>query len=111
MGGWGTINQRTTIVCADDFTSRGGHSDGAIGQKSGYLDRLSMELKVIENATCTFCGCVCDDIELHADDVRIHQAKNRAKKNDKNWSLGLHFEHMGPNLGSLGAILGPWGPI
>ena len=46
VGGWGTINQRTTIVCADDFTSRGGHSDGAIGQKSGYLDRLSMELKV-----------------------------------------------------------------
>src|SRR5213082_225909 len=21
-------------------------------------------LKVVENATCTFCGCVCDDIEL-----------------------------------------------
>lgn len=32
-------------------------------------------LRVIENATCTFCGCVCDDIELHADDVRIHKAK------------------------------------
>ena len=46
VGGWGKIGQRTAVVCADDFTSRGGHSDGAIGQKSGYLDRLSMELKV-----------------------------------------------------------------
>ena len=29
VGGWGTIAQRTAIVCADDFTSRGGHADGA----------------------------------------------------------------------------------
>ncbi len=35
-----------------------------------------MDLNVINNATCTFCGCVCDDIQLHHDDVRIHQAKN-----------------------------------
>lgn len=34
-----------------------------------------MALQVINNATCTFCGCVCDDIDLHFDDVRIHQAK------------------------------------
>ena len=46
VGGWGTIDGRTTIVCADDFTSRGGHADGAIGAKSRYLDRLSMELRV-----------------------------------------------------------------
>lgn len=46
VGGWGTIEGRTAIVCADDFTSRGGHSDGAIGAKSAYLDRLSIELKV-----------------------------------------------------------------
>ena len=44
VGGWGTVEGRTTIVCADDFTSRGGHADGAIGAKSGYLDRLSMEM-------------------------------------------------------------------
>src|SRR5204862_686762 len=31
-----------------------------------------MSLQIIENATCTFCGCVCDDINLHYDDVRIH---------------------------------------
>jgi acetyl-CoA carboxylase carboxyltransferase component len=46
VGGWGTIDRRTTVVCADDFTSRGGHSDGAIGAKSAYLDRLSIELRV-----------------------------------------------------------------
>ncbi|MFO1094346.1 MAG: hypothetical protein U0992_13735 [Planctomycetaceae bacterium] len=33
-----------------------------------------MSLQVIENATCTFCGCVCDDIDLHHDEVRIHKA-------------------------------------
>ena len=34
------------MVCADDFTSRGGHADGAIGAKSFYLDLLSTELGV-----------------------------------------------------------------
>ena len=46
VGGWGKIQGRGTVVCADDFTSRGGHADGAIGAKSGYLDRLSMELRL-----------------------------------------------------------------
>jgi formylmethanofuran dehydrogenase subunit B len=32
-------------------------------------------LKVVRNATCTFCGCVCDDIELHAEGDRITHAK------------------------------------
>ncbi|MBS03734.1 MAG: hypothetical protein CMQ24_13650 [Gammaproteobacteria bacterium] len=45
VGGWGKVHGRTTIVCADDFTSRGGHADGAIGAKSGYLDRLSVEMR------------------------------------------------------------------
>jgi formylmethanofuran dehydrogenase subunit B len=34
-----------------------------------------MELSVVKNATCTFCGCVCDDIELHADGERIVHTK------------------------------------
>ncbi|MEZ6123057.1 MAG: hypothetical protein R3C49_07790 [Planctomycetaceae bacterium] len=33
------------------------------------------DLQIINNATCTFCGCVCDDIQLHHDEVRIHDAK------------------------------------
>ena len=35
-----------------------------------------MSLAVVKNATCTFCGCVCDDIELHADSERITKTKN-----------------------------------
>jgi len=44
VGGWGKIERRTVVVCADDFTSRGGHADGAIGGKSAHLDRLSLDL-------------------------------------------------------------------
>ncbi len=32
-------------------------------------------LTVVKNATCTFCGCVCADIELHADGERIVETK------------------------------------
>jgi formylmethanofuran dehydrogenase subunit B len=35
-----------------------------------------MSLSVVADATCTFCGCVCDDIELHADGDRITKSKN-----------------------------------
>jgi acetyl/propionyl-CoA carboxylase alpha subunit/acetyl-CoA carboxylase carboxyltransferase component len=45
VGGWGKVDGRDVIVCADDFTSRGGHADGAIGAKSLYLDRLSQQLQ------------------------------------------------------------------
>jgi len=36
----------------------------------------SLSLTIVKDATCTFCGCVCDDIELHADGDRIVKAKN-----------------------------------
>jgi acetyl-CoA carboxylase carboxyltransferase component len=45
VGGWGKIEGRTAVVCADDFTSRGGHADGAIMGKSTHLDRLSIDLR------------------------------------------------------------------
>jgi formylmethanofuran dehydrogenase subunit B len=34
------------------------------------------ELRVVENATCTFCGCVCDDMELTVEGNHIIKAKN-----------------------------------
>ena len=34
-----------------------------------------MELTVTRNATCTFCGCVCDDIELRSDGEKIVETK------------------------------------
>jgi formylmethanofuran dehydrogenase subunit B len=46
-----------------------------------------MSVNVVKNATCTFCGCVCDDIELHAEGERIVKAKNAC-------SLGeAHFKY------------------
>src|SRR3954453_4692386 len=35
-----------------------------------------MSLTIVKNATCTFCGCVCDDIELHADGEKITETKS-----------------------------------
>lgn len=35
-----------------------------------------MTLTIVEHATCTFCGCVCDDIELHAEGDRIVKTKS-----------------------------------
>ena len=34
------------------------------------------EIKTVENATCTFCGCVCDDMILTVEGNRITKAKN-----------------------------------
>jgi formylmethanofuran dehydrogenase subunit B len=45
-----------------------------------------MELNIVDNATCTFCGCVCDDIRLHSDGNRIHKAE-RACVLGKAWFL------------------------
>jgi acetyl/propionyl-CoA carboxylase alpha subunit/acetyl-CoA carboxylase carboxyltransferase component len=46
VGGTGRVQDRPVVICADDFTSRGGHSDGAVGAKSGYLDRLALEMRI-----------------------------------------------------------------
>ncbi len=39
---------------------------------------MSENIKIVENATCTFCGCVCDDMHLHVDveEKKIVKAKN-----------------------------------
>ena len=39
---------------------------------------MSENIKTVKNATCTFCGCVCDDMELTVDldEKRITKAKN-----------------------------------
>ena len=44
------------------------------------------ELKVVTDATCTFCGCVCDDIDLTVDGDHIVKAK-RACVLGKAWFL------------------------
>lgn len=49
-------------------------------------DSTTDQLKIVEDATCTFCGCVCDDIELHVEGTHIKQAK-RACVLGKAWFL------------------------
>ena len=39
---------------------------------------MSENFKTVKNATCTFCGCVCDDMHLTVDveNKKIIKAKN-----------------------------------
>ena len=43
-------------------------------------------LTVIKDSTCTFCGCVCDDIDITVKDNHITEAK-RACVLGKSWFL------------------------
>ena len=49
------------------------------------------EIKVIQDATCTFCGCVCDDIDLTVQGHQIIEAK-RACVLGKGWFLNHDIE-------------------
>ncbi len=55
-----------------------------------------MSLTIVKNATCTFCGCVCDDIELHADAERIVQTK-RACSLGEAWFRNHTAERLFPD--------------
>src|SRR6202049_1121061 len=55
-----------------------------------------MELTIVKNATCTFCGCVCDDIELHADGTKIVETK-RACSLGESWFKNHTAEHLYPD--------------
>ena len=49
------------------------------------------DLKIVQDATCTFCGCVCDDIDLTVKDSQITEAK-RACVLGKAWFLNHHVD-------------------
>jgi len=51
----------------------------------------SAEPKIVEDATCTFCGCLCDDMVLTVEGDRITKAKNACVLG-KGWFLGHHIE-------------------
>ena len=51
----------------------------------------SNELKIVKDATCTFCGCVCDDIDLKVDGHKIVGAK-RACVLGTSWFLNHDIE-------------------
>jgi len=49
------------------------------------------EIKVVKDATCTFCGCVCDDIDLTVEGDRIVKAKRACVLGDA-WFLNHQVE-------------------
>jgi formylmethanofuran dehydrogenase subunit B len=49
------------------------------------------EIKVVKDATCTFCGCVCDDIDLTVVGDRIIKAKRACVLGDA-WFLNHQVE-------------------
>src|SRR5437899_4766042 len=49
------------------------------------------ELKVVSNATCTFCGCVCDDMELTVEGNKITKPKTACVLG-RAWFLNHHIE-------------------
>ncbi len=51
----------------------------------------TLETRVIKDATCTFCGCVCDDMELTVEKNRITKAKNACVLG-KAWFLNHHID-------------------
>ena len=55
-----------------------------------------MSLTIVKNATCTFCGCVCDDIELHAQGEKIVETK-RACSLGESWFKNHTAEHIYPD--------------
>lgn len=54
-------------------------------------DKDSDQLKIVEDATCTFCGCVCDDINLSVQGHSIVKAE-RACVLGKSWFLNHDIE-------------------
>jgi formylmethanofuran dehydrogenase subunit B len=55
-----------------------------------------MSLTIVKNATCTFCGCVCDDIELHAEGDKIVETK-RACSLGESWFKHHTAERLYPD--------------
>jgi len=55
-----------------------------------------MSLNIVKNATCTFCGCVCDDIELHANGEKIVETK-RACSLGEAWFKNHTAERLYPD--------------
>jgi formylmethanofuran dehydrogenase subunit B len=47
-----------------------------MSRPEGGMAETAGATRVIEHATCTFCGCVCDDIDLTVEGDRITRARN-----------------------------------
>ena len=59
--------------------------------KTAAKPQADSPLKIVSDATCTFCGCVCDDMELTVENDRITKAKNACVLG-KAWFFNHHIE-------------------
>ena len=55
-----------------------------------------MTVNIVKNATCTFCGCVCDDMELHIEGDRIVKTKLACGLGEA-WFKNHTAEHLYPD--------------
>ena len=58
---------------------------------SADLNTEKSDLRIVTDATCTFCGCVCDDMELTVENNTITKAKNACVLG-KSWFFNHHIE-------------------
>ena len=52
---------------------------------------MTTDLKIVPNATCTFCGCVCDDMELTVEGNKITKDKNACVRGLRQLQAGRWF--------------------
>ena len=64
---------------------------GRTGAGLAAAGQDASDVTTVENATCTFCGCVCDDMVLSVRSNRIIKAKNACVLG-KAWFLNHHVE-------------------
>ena len=50
-----------------------------------------MDRTIVTSVTCTSCGCLCDDIDLHTEDGRIVRAE-RACRLGREWFFSFHSD-------------------
>jgi formylmethanofuran dehydrogenase subunit B len=60
-------------------------------EKKPETDSATNQLRIVQDATCTFCGCVCDDIDLHVQGHKIVKAQ-RACVLGTSWFLNHEIE-------------------
>lgn len=44
--GFGALNGRKILLTADDYSIRAGHADGALWEKTAYIEKLALELRI-----------------------------------------------------------------
>jgi formylmethanofuran dehydrogenase subunit B len=77
-------------MAAEKSNGNGVARDSVAESRHGVAGHNS-ELKFVKDATCTFCGCVCDDIDLTVDGHRIVKAE-RACVLGNGWFLNHEIE-------------------